>query len=135
MTEKRQFCYDHPRPGLTADVVLFRRTGAAVEMLLVRRDREPYRGRWAFPGGFVEMDEPLEDAARRELEEETGVTGVELRQLGAFGAPDRDPRGRTVSIAYGAIVDEEETREGWGRCRGGAMVPDRRGSPAGFRSR
>lgn len=76
-------------------------------MLLVRRGREPYAGTWAFPGGFVELGESLESAARRELGEETGLVGVALRQLGAFGDPGRDPRGWVVTVAYTGVVPDE----------------------------
>lgn len=79
--------------GLDAD-------GAAPKVLLIERGREPFKGRWALPGGFVEMEETLEAAAARELAEETGVSGVALTQLHTFGAPGRDPRGRVVSVVY-----------------------------------
>ena len=107
------FTYDYPRPMVTADVVLVRageRPEARSQVLLVKRGREPFRGRWALPGGFVEIDEDLSDAARRELLEETGVelaSGAPLVQLGAFGAPGRDPRGRTISVAYLARISRE----------------------------
>ena len=78
--------------------------------LLIRRKRDPYAGHWAFPGGFVDIDEDLVDAARRELEEETGIRGVELEQLRAFGAPDRDPRTRVITIVYMALIDPEQAR-------------------------
>ncbi len=91
--------YDHPRPALTVDVVLLRDTDVPA-VLLIRRDRPPFEGDWALPGGFVDMDEDLAAAARRELEEETGVRAGRLEQVGAFGRPDRDPRGRVVSVAF-----------------------------------
>lgn len=77
-------------------------------MLLVRRKNPPFEGCWAIPGGFVEPNEPLEVAARRELEEETGVVSACLEQLGAFGDPGRDPRGWTITIAFLAELDESE---------------------------
>lgn len=89
---------DYPIFTVTADVVLL--AGDPLQVLLVRRRNEPYAGRLALPGGFVDIDEDLLPAALRELEEETGVSGVELVQLGAYGDPDRDPRQRTVSIAH-----------------------------------
>lgn len=91
--------YEHPRPALTADVVLVA-AGEPPEVLLVRRGKPPFEGCWALPGGFVEMDEDLEPAARRELSEETGLEAGPLTQVGAFGRPGRDPRGRVVSVAF-----------------------------------
>ena len=106
MSEGR-YTYDHPRPAVTTDVALFRRTGeGGWEILLVRRGRDPFAGSWALPGGFVDELEPLEAAAARELEEECGIRGVELWQFRAFGDPHRDPRGHTVSIAYLGIVSD-----------------------------
>ena len=99
------YCYDHPRPALTVDILLFHRYGNRVEVLLIKRAREPFKGLWAFPGGFVDKDESLEDAAARELLEETGVSGIHLDQIGAFGDPGRDPRGHTVSVAFAATLD------------------------------
>ena len=95
-----RYCYDFPRPMLTCDVVLFRLRAAAVEVLLVRRKHDPFAGRWAIPGGFVEEEEKLEDAARRELWEETAIRRGALRELGVFGDPGRDPRGRVITVVY-----------------------------------
>ncbi len=94
--------YTYPRPALTADVALFREGEQGTEVLLIRRGRPPFRGMWALPGGFVDEMEPPEEAACRELAEETGVRLPEgaLRQVAAFGEPGRDPRGWTVSIAF-----------------------------------
>lgn len=91
--------YEHPRPALTADVVLVA-ARPRPSVLLIRRGKPPYEGRWALPGGFVDMDEDLEPAARRELAEETGLEAGPLVQVGAFGRPGRDPRGRVVSVAW-----------------------------------
>jgi len=74
-------------------------------VLLIKRANEPFKGLWAFPGGFVDQDESLEAAVARELEEETGLKGIRLEQIGAFGDPGRDPRGHTVSIVFGGVVD------------------------------
>lgn len=94
----------HPRPALTVDLVVTTREDPP-RVLLIRRRHDPFAGRWALPGGFVDENEPLEDAARRELREETGIDAAELTQVGAFGDPGRDPRGWTVTVAYLAIVD------------------------------
>lgn len=101
---KREYTYDHPRPAVTTDVALFRRAGEGWEILLVKRKHDPFEDHWALPGGFVDEMEPLEAAAARELKEECGIGGVDLWQFRAFGAPGRDPRGHTVSIAYLGIA-------------------------------
>lgn len=98
------FSYEHPRPSLTVDCVVFGLDEADLKVLLIQRDLEPFKGRWALPGGFVRMEESVDDAARRELEEETSLRGVFLEQLYTFGEADRDPRGRVVSVAYYALV-------------------------------
>lgn len=100
-----QHSYKYPRPAATVDCVVFGFDGAALSVLLIERRHPPFAGAWALPGGFVEMDETLDDAARRELNEETGLTGIFLEQLYTFGAVDRDPRERVISIAYYALVN------------------------------
>jgi 8-oxo-dGTP diphosphatase len=104
--------YDYPRPAVTVDALVALRgaAGRAVEVLLVRRAREPFRGTWALPGGFVEPEEDLLPAARRELEEETGLAGVALEQFRAYGAPGRDPRGRTISIVFAGLLEPPAPR-------------------------
>ena len=94
------FTYEYPRPALTVDCVVLALKNDDLAVLLIQRDQEPFAGQWALPGGFVEMDEPLEGAAKRELEEETGITDVRLEQLHTFGDPGRDPRGHVVTVAY-----------------------------------
>lgn len=96
--------YKYPRAALTVDCVVFGFDEGDLKLLLIQRDLEPFAGRWALPGGFVHVDESLEDAARRELQEETGVNRVYLEQLFTFGQPDRDPRERVVTVAYYALV-------------------------------
>lgn len=93
-----------PNASVTADVVVFTVRDGVLQVLLVRRARPPFEGRWALPGGFVEEGETLEAAARRELEEETGLRDVYLEQLYTFGDPGRDPRGRAVTVAYTALI-------------------------------
>lgn len=98
-----------PRPAFTADTVLVRQGERGWQVLLIRRGSPPFQGRWALPGGFVGEYEPPEDAARRELEEETGVRFEgPLRLLGVFGGPGRDPRGWTVSAAYVGVLGPDE---------------------------
>jgi 8-oxo-dGTP diphosphatase len=97
--------YEHPRPALTVDCVVFAVIDEQLRVLLIRRAHAPFADGWALPGGFVDMDEDLETAARRELEEETGLRDLFLEQLYTFGSPARDPRGRVVSVAYYALTD------------------------------
>jgi 8-oxo-dGTP diphosphatase len=96
--------YEFPRAALTVDCVVFGVDDGDLKILLIRRGIPPFAGSWALPGGFVRVDETLEEAARRELREETGLERVYLEQLGAFSALDRDPRERVVSFAFSALV-------------------------------
>jgi 8-oxo-dGTP diphosphatase len=98
------FTYKYPHPAVTVDGVIFGYDDADLKVLLIQRGGPPFRGRWALPGGFVQINESLEDAIRRELEEETGITRLYLEQLYSFGAPKRDPRERVISVAYYALV-------------------------------
>jgi 8-oxo-dGTP diphosphatase len=95
---------EFPKPSVTVDVVIITLRGEELQVLLVKRNFAPFKGRWAIPGGFVHISESLETAARRELREETGVTDVYLEQLYTFGDPGRDPRGRVISVAYIVLV-------------------------------
>lgn len=110
------------RPALTVDVVLVAAIGPKRQVLLVRRKKPPFAGAWALPGGFVEPDEPLEVAARRELWEETGLAPTHLEQLHTFGDPGRDPRGWTVSVAYLASLEEDSARAGRPRAGSDAQA-------------
>ena len=104
------FVYEYERPGLTVDCVIFGLDldEESFKVMLIERDLEPFAGRWAIPGGFVRRGESLEQAAMRELEEETGIRDVFLEQLYTFGAPDRDPRGWIISVAYYALVSPDK---------------------------
>lgn len=96
--------YEYPRAALTVDCVVFGFDEGDLKLLLIQRDLQPFEGKWALPGGFVRVEESLEEAARRELQEETGVSKVYLEQLFTFGQPNRDPRERVVTVAYYALV-------------------------------
>ena len=98
------YTYKYPRPAVTADCVVVTKESTP-QVLLIERGADPYKGCWAFPGGFMNMDETTEQCAIRELEEETGLKVAELHQIGAYSKVDRDPRGRTITVAYLIIVD------------------------------
>lgn len=104
------FTYQYPRAALTVDCVVFGFDGGDLKVLLIQRALEPFKGRWALPGGFVRVDETLDNGARRELEEETGLKNVFLEQLYSFGQVDRDPRERVVSVGYYALVKLSDHR-------------------------
>lgn len=98
------YTYKYPRPAVTADCIVITRD-ADPKVLLIQRANEPYKGCWAFPGGFMDMVETAEQCAVRELKEETGLEVVGLKQVGCYSAVDRDPRGRTITVAYLAVID------------------------------
>jgi len=100
--------YEYPHPAVTTDIVIFTIRDGRLKLLLVRRGLAPFKGKWALPGGFVGIDEDLEVGARRELAEETGVSGVYLEQLYTFGAPDRDPRERVITVAWYALIPSDK---------------------------
>ena len=99
-----QYTYKYPRPAVTADCVVMTKE-TTPQVLLIERGFDPYKGCWAFPGGFMNMDETTEQCAIRELEEETGLEVTDLQQIGAYSKVDRDPRGRTVTVAYLIVID------------------------------
>jgi 8-oxo-dGTP diphosphatase len=101
------FTYEYARPALTVDITIFTVRNDELNVLLIKRAEKPFQGEWALPGGFVTENEGLEAAAERELVEETGVSGVYLEQLFTFGAPGRDPRGHTVTVAYSALIPSD----------------------------
>ena len=90
--EENKYCYKYPHPAVTTDCVIFGFDGTKLQVLLIERGIEPFKGKWAFPGGFLNMDESAEQGALRELREETGLTGAFIEQFGCFSEPDRDPR-------------------------------------------
>ena len=99
------YTYKYPRPAVTADCIVITREADA-KVLLIQRGDDPYKGCWAFPGGFMNMDETTEQCAIRELEEETGLKVKDVHQIGAYSKVDRDPRGRTITVAYLAIIEK-----------------------------
>ena len=105
--ENKKYCYEYPRPALTTDIVVFNLYNNTLRILFIKRGIEPFLNKWALPGGFVNMDETTREAASRELREETGIENLELNQLYTFSKVDRDPRHRTVSVAYFALTKDD----------------------------
>jgi len=101
------YTYEFPRPAVTVDGCVFTMRADDLAVLLIRRNGQPFKGFWALPGGFVDKSESLEKAAARELQEETGISGLGFEQLAAFGDPGRDPRGHTVSVVFFTFVHAE----------------------------
>ena len=99
-----EYTYKYPRPAVTSDCVVITKEKVP-KVLLIQRGSEPFKGAWAFPGGFMEIDETTEQCAIRELEEETGLVVTDIHQIGAYSKVDRDPRGRTITVAYLSIID------------------------------
>ena len=110
--EENMYCYRYPHPAVTTDCVIFGLDGERLQVLLVERGIEPYKGRWAFPGGFLKMDETAEEGALRELREETGLERAYIQQFHTFSDPHRDPRERVITIAYYALVKIQEVHGG-----------------------
>ena len=106
-----EYTYKYPRPAVTADCVVMTKEEVP-KVLLIQRGAAPFKGTWAFPGGFMNMDETTEQCAIRELEEETGLKVTKVHQIGAYSKVDRDPRGRTITVAYLAIIDTPEDVKG-----------------------
>ncbi|MCF6184492.1 MAG: NUDIX hydrolase [Bacteroidales bacterium] len=100
MRNKKEYCYKYPRPAYTADCIVFTEKSEYAEVVLIKRGFEPFKNYWAFPGGFVDIDETAYNAAKRELFEETGLKTESLSEYGIFDALGRDPRGRTVTVVY-----------------------------------
>lgn len=114
MAKNGKYIYDWPRPMVTVDAVVFGVFKNKAKLLLIRRKEEPFKGKWALPGGFVGIDEELEDAAARELAEETGLTNIKLEQMHTFGNVGRDPRGRQITVAFMGIATK-----GWTKIKAG----------------
>lgn len=110
MEIEKKYCYEYPRPSMTADCVIFGFDGQNLKILLIERGIEPYKGYWALPGGFMKMDETIEECATRELREETGISQVYLEQFRVFSSINRDPRGRVVTVAFMALVRPSDYR-------------------------
>ena len=125
--------YRHPRPAVSVDCAVFGVRDGTLQVLLVERDVAPFEGQLALPGGFVQMDETLDDAARRELQEEAGVDITFLQQVRAFSEVDRDPRGRVITVAYYALVKETDFQpKGGSDARSAAWYPASDHPPLAF---
>ncbi len=105
------YTYNYPRPAVTADIIILKKSNAQQFVLLIERKHPPFEEMWALPGGFLEMDETLETTALRELQEETGITGVELKQFHTFSKVDRDPRHRTITTVFIGFADDATSVE------------------------
>ena len=110
--DDQNFCYKYPHPALTADCVIFGFDGMAIKVLLIQRGIEPFKGKWAFPGGFMKIDETAEECAKRELEEETGLKNTVVEQFHTFSDVNRDPRERVITVAHYALVRLSEVKGG-----------------------
>ncbi len=110
MAKKGKYVYDWPRPMVTVDAIVFGFFQGRAKLLLINRGNDPFKGKWALPGGFIEIDEELEDAVARELAEETGLTDVALEQMHTFGKCGRDPRGRMITIAFMGIASAGKSK-------------------------
>ena len=102
------YTYEYPRAANSVDIVLIRKIPSGNQILLIKRAKDPFQGKYALPGGFVDINEDLERAAARELSEETGIKKIHLTQIHTFSDPNRDPRGRVISTAFGAILNDED---------------------------
>ena len=110
--EEKNYCYKYPHPAVTSDCVIFGFDGVAIKVLLIQRGIEPYKGKWAFPGGFMQIDETVEECAKRELEEETGLKASSVEQFYTFSDVNRDPRERVITVAHYALVRLSDVKGG-----------------------
>ncbi|MDA3954397.1 MAG: NUDIX hydrolase [Bacteroidales bacterium] len=104
------YTYAYPRPAVTVDIIVTKYVKDSIQILLIERKNQPFKNQWALPGGFVDIDEEIEDAAYRELKEETSIWDIKLNQFRTFGKPGRDPRGRTISIIYFGQIENENQK-------------------------
>ena len=119
-----QYVYDYPRASVTVDIIVFCIFDKEMSVLLIQRGKEPFREKWALPGGFIEMEETLLETGRRELKEETGLENIILHQFKSYGDPHRDPRGRTISVVfYGFTTPENSSVIGGDDASGAAWFP------------
>ena len=109
---EQKFCYKYPHPSVTADCVIFGFDGVSIKVLLIQRGIEPFKGKWAFPGGFMKIDETAEECAKRELEEETGLKNTTVEQFYTFSEVNRDPRERVITVAHYALVKLSDVKGG-----------------------
>lgn len=110
--EEKKYCYKYPHPAVTTDCVIFGFDGSELQVLLIERGIEPFKGKWAFPGGFLNMDETAGEGALRELKEETGLENAYIEQFNTYSDPWRDPRERVITIAHYALVRIQEVKGG-----------------------
>lgn len=110
--ENNKYCYKYPHPAVTTDCVIFGFDGSELQVLLIERGIEPFKGKWAFPGGFLNMDETAQEGALRELKEETGLKNAYIEQFNTYSNPGRDPRERVITIAHYALVRIQEVKGG-----------------------
>ena len=108
MTTSKKFCYEYPRPALTTDCAVFTKENDQWQLLLIQRKHEPFKDHWALPGGFLDMDETVEQCVRRELKEETGIEVDKVEQVFIASKVDRDPRGRVISVIFYSIIDRQK---------------------------
>ena len=106
MSKKGKYCYDYPRPAVAADIIVLTKKKRKLHILLIERKHYPYAGEYALPGGFVDHDETTDNAAARELKEETNIISSELKQFRTYSEPGRDPRGRVISVIYYVFIDD-----------------------------
>jgi 8-oxo-dGTP diphosphatase len=110
MAKKGKYVYDWPRPMVSVDAAVFSFFRDMVKLLFIKRKNEPFKGKWALPGGFIGIDEELDDTVARELFEEAGLSGIALEQMHTFGKPGRDPRGRQITIVFMGVASKEQRK-------------------------